>query len=199
MSLSQDAGIDFALTVRLYPDAPCRGTRSCTTCIVMCKPIKDLFFNALPGTGKTGCKDKKFTATLPNFQGSFFSGPRPEKGENRSNIAASVPESGCKSTRLRETGKTNGGLFLKVFSSARRKRLQYSELKKRKGRRKGRGGGREDTLLYNIRGKRTRAGGPRDKRTGTAGPGTGNGHTSHATGADLSHREGKPDPDGGRT
>ena len=86
MSLSQDAGIDFALTVRLYPDAPCRGTRSCTTCIVMCKPIKDLFFNALPGTGKTGCKDKKFTATLPNFQGSFFSGPSPEKGENRSNI-----------------------------------------------------------------------------------------------------------------
>ena len=120
----------------------------------MCKPIKDLFFNALPGTGKTDCKDKGFTATLPNFQGSFFSGPSPKKGENRSNIAASVPESGCKSTRLRETGKTNGGLFLKKFPDARRKRLQYSGLKKRQGRRKGRGRGREYTLLYKN-GKKT--------------------------------------------
>ena len=144
-----------------------------------------------PERGKSAAKIRSLP---PHFQISkeVFFRAAPGKGENRSNIAASVPESGCKSTRLRETGKTNGGLFLKVFSSARRKRLQYSGLKKRQGQRKGRGRGREDTLLYNIRGKRTRAGGPRDKRAGTAGPGTGNGHTSHTTGADLSHREGKP-------
>ena len=116
-----------------------------------------------PERGKPAAKIRGLP---PHFQISkeVFSGPSPEKGENRSNIAASVPESGCKSTRLRETGKTNGGLFsgngqnkwgtfLKKFPDARRRRLQYSGLKKRQGRRKGRGRGREDTLLYNIRGK----------------------------------------------
>ena len=154
MSLSQDAGIDFALTVRLYPDAPCRGTRSCTTCIVMCKPIKDLFFNALPGTGKTGCKDKKFTATLPNFQGSFFFRAEPGKRGKPLKHRRLRSRKRVQKYTLAGNGQNKWGTFFeKKFPNKRRKQLQYSGLKKRQGQRKGRGRERKDTLLYNIRGK----------------------------------------------
>ena len=60
-------------------------------------PIKPPFF------AESGCKDKDFLTLLPNFSPSFFSKlPR---------SAASVPESGCKSTHFSHNGKPYGDFF----------------------------------------------------------------------------------------
>ena len=107
-------------------------------------PIKPPFF------AESGCKDKDFLPLLPNFSPSFFSKlPR---------SAASVPESGCKSTDL---------TFLKVFLYIFVKTLIFSGIKTADFKRQGKGEG-QGTPYYIYKGdtgRTIRQEGPDDRET----------------------------------